>query len=209
MGTGGRQRAGSSRGRPGQSLVEIVVACGILATAVSAAITLVASSINGEKYSEMGIVAANLAREGIEAARAMRDTNWLNGRPWDEGFTGENDDYVGILIFDPETGEWSVDFTPHYPEENETRVYRYVAGDLPVTVGLHVQAMEQPENTIVSPFRRLIVLDAICDDEDRSVKESGQACDEKIGVRVRSRVFWFLAGAQRELTLEESLYDWR
>ena len=68
-----------ARQRLGQTILEATLAAGIMATAIASALTLTQASLNAEKQSETSIVAANLAREGIEAVRGLRDSNWLSG----------------------------------------------------------------------------------------------------------------------------------
>lgn len=61
----------------GQSLLETIMALGIILIAVTATIGLLISTMKTGKTSTNRIIAANLAREGIEAARQIRDSNWL------------------------------------------------------------------------------------------------------------------------------------
>lgn len=61
----------------GGSLIETVVSLFIIGTASAAAIGLVIMSLNMSKVAEERIIALNLAREGLEAVRSVRDTNWL------------------------------------------------------------------------------------------------------------------------------------
>lgn len=195
-------------GRRGQTLLEALLACGIIATAVASALTLVTVSINAEKESESGIIAANLGREGLETVRGLRDSNWLATNAWDEGLEGADQDYTAIVVFDPADNAWSLDFAPDFVTESMTLLHRYVVGAAPATIGLMVQRLDPPEGTIPMIFNRLLALDPICDDQ--SIVESGSACaGDKIGIRVRSTVRWRTGGRERRLVIEERLYDWR
>ena len=205
------RKKGRFLGRLGQSMLEAIIASGIVATAVSSALTLVQVSISAEKESEGGIVAANLAREGIEVVRSIRDSNWLAGADWDQGLEGADNDHTAIAVFSPKDNAWHLDFTPNDIGDPATRVYRYTTGTDETVVGLQVQALTPPDNTMPTAFSRLLALDAICDDAGtREVKESGAACaGTKIGYRVRSTVNFSVSGRPRSLEVEESIYDWR
>ena len=61
----------------GQTLLETIVALGIIATATTATVSLLLASMKAGTTSSNRVIAANLARETIEAARDIRDSNWL------------------------------------------------------------------------------------------------------------------------------------
>lgn len=69
----------------GFTLVETLVALVILTMAL---IPILAVSSSATRLSEVikdDLVASGLTQEGIEVVRAIRDTNWFNGRPFDSG----------------------------------------------------------------------------------------------------------------------------
>lgn len=61
----------------GQTLIETVVAIFILIMGVSSALGLALYSLNASSNISKQIIAVGLAREGLEAVKNMRDTNWL------------------------------------------------------------------------------------------------------------------------------------
>ncbi|MGE5298204.1 MAG: type II secretion system protein [Acidobacteriaceae bacterium] len=63
----------------GQTLIETVTAIAILLTALMAGLGATYSSLNSSDVSKKQIIATNLAREGVDVIRMMRDTNWLTG----------------------------------------------------------------------------------------------------------------------------------
>jgi type II secretory pathway pseudopilin PulG len=197
----------------GQSMLEAVVAIGIITTALSSALTLVSGSINAEKDSETRIVAGNLAREGVEVVRSMRDSNWLAGAAWDAGLSGAANDYTGALVFSPASNAWSINFTPNAVTASAARVFRFTTGSGAAIVGLHVQAASQPAGTVVTPFRRLLILDPLCDDGagGYTIVSSGSSCGamEKIGIRVTSKVRWTVGSKISTLDIEERMFNWR
>ena len=71
----------------GQSLIETIIAIFLLTTAMAAGVGLATYSFSTSSNSQNSIIASNLAREGVEVIRMMRDTNWLaddaKGAAWD------------------------------------------------------------------------------------------------------------------------------
>ncbi len=195
-------------------MLEAIVAIGIITTAVSSALTLTQGSIKAESEAQAAIVAANLGREAAEVVRALRDSNWLAGREFDDGLEGPGFDYTGVPVFDVETGVWAMDFSADAIDDEEAVVYRQVEEDGTATVGLHRQATGQPDGSIPTAFRRLVTLDALCDDGAGgiTIAENGSGCgvgEGKIGMRVQIDMAWRIPGRIRSHTIEYHLYDWR
>ncbi len=71
------RRQNSSLGQAGQTLIETVVAIFILVMGVTAAVGLAIYVLNASTNITKQIIATGLAREGIEAVKNMRDSNWL------------------------------------------------------------------------------------------------------------------------------------
>jgi Tfp pilus assembly protein PilV len=119
-------------------LIETIAAIFILITTLVAGLGLTLYAFSNAANSQSEIVASNLAREGVEVVRAMRDSNWLAGDkkgnpPWDLGpcsdignklcyprayqkvdpYNGYNLNNIGnqIAIFDLATSTWSLDST--------------------------------------------------------------------------------------------------
>lgn len=63
----------------GQTLLETVVGIFIMVMGISASMSLVTFSLNSTRQVVSQLVGMGLAREGIEAVKNMRDTNWLKG----------------------------------------------------------------------------------------------------------------------------------
>jgi hypothetical protein len=103
-------------------------------------------------------------------------------------------------------------------------VYRYTTGSGNAVVGLMVQGEPRaplaaptgvvPTGAIVSPYRRLMELDPMCDDGAGGYTIAVQSTSDcgaskKIGLRVSSTVQWVVGGVTRNLTVEERMFDWR
>ena len=65
----------------GFTLVETIVSLGILMLGIGASLTLVTATVSYSKQTESLIVVVNLAREGLEIVRAIRDVNGFDALP--------------------------------------------------------------------------------------------------------------------------------
>jgi prepilin-type N-terminal cleavage/methylation domain-containing protein len=76
----------------GFTLLEIIVSLFIVTVGMGGVFIVIQRSFTIMSISGSRLVAANLAQEGIEVIRNIRDTNWLEGGSvaWDEGFAENN-----------------------------------------------------------------------------------------------------------------------
>ncbi|MFZ2303770.1 MAG: prepilin-type N-terminal cleavage/methylation domain-containing protein [Minisyncoccia bacterium] len=79
----------------GFTLVETLVAIAILIIAVVGPISLIGDALHKLYYAKDQMIAINLAQEGIEAVRQIRDSNMLSGDTWTKDFG--NGDCAGPL----------------------------------------------------------------------------------------------------------------
>jgi len=82
----------------GFSLAEVLVATGIVGVALAPIVFLLTTSIRQASVVQDQLIAGQLAQEGVEIVRAVRDENWINaapGRPF----------YSGLAA-----GTWLVDY---------------------------------------------------------------------------------------------------
>ena len=68
-----------SNHQQGQSLIETIMALFVLVTGLAAGLSLAIYVFGSSSDVSRRILATNLAREGIEAARRLRDSNWIAG----------------------------------------------------------------------------------------------------------------------------------
>ena len=61
----------------GETIAETIIALSILAIGITLSTTLMGNSLRNINVSKSRVIAVNIAREGIEAVRNIRDTNWL------------------------------------------------------------------------------------------------------------------------------------
>lgn len=199
---------GLLRDRRGQSFIEAMVAITIIVTSITSSLALVQSSITAARIGGSQVIAANLAREGIEVVRSMRDGNWLAGRSFQEGLT-DLSTKTARPVLDLSTGTWSLSFTATSLTEDNAivRLSRE---------GAYLQADVEPVGSSRSPYARTLTLDYICRDDGIGTERivvGGDGCggtETLIGLDVLSQVRWSTGvGTPRTLTVEERLYDWR
>jgi type II secretory pathway pseudopilin PulG len=65
------------RNNKGETLAETIIALSILAVGITSSSAIMVNSTRNLTNAKNRVVAVNIAREGIEAMRNIRDTNWL------------------------------------------------------------------------------------------------------------------------------------
>lgn len=83
----------------GFSILEAIVALYIISMGLVGILSLVAQSLQAKSININMLIASQLAQEGLELVRNIRDTNWMNGINWDQGIVGDFAiDYLGNNI---------------------------------------------------------------------------------------------------------------
>ncbi|NUM25520.1 MAG: hypothetical protein HUU49_02730 [Candidatus Buchananbacteria bacterium] len=179
----------------GQGLLEAVFAIGIMVMVVSAVLALTTSNVIGQRQSELQVVGNNLAREGLEVIRNIRDSNWLSGTNWDAGLVGGSE---ALVVFSEANNSWELDFNI---VPGKDRLYLSTSG-----VYSHDPALGQP-----SLFSRRIGLQSICQNSDGEdlIKTSCDSGEQKIGLKARSVVTWQESGRNRQVAVEALMYEWK
>ncbi len=111
--------------RRGQTLLEMIIGIGVITVATFATATLIVSTIRTGRVSQARIEAADLAREGVEIVRGIRDSNWLKADQnavendgttvvWNSyrdglGYYPMNGKYTALFV--PTTGQWTLQTT--------------------------------------------------------------------------------------------------
>ncbi len=204
--------------RPGQSLLELLAAFFVIAVGLFAAISLVYSNLTLVQRDADEIVAVNLAREGIEFAKNMRDSNWLAGADFDAGMKNGTipGDFTATPawegVFSP--GTLSLNFTADDFSSDFTNVVKTSENIL-----LNPPSVTPPPGVTYAPtpYKRLLTLIPICFDDSVSpgtftFPSAPTVCvspQRKVGMRVESRVRWSRGGITKNIAFSEDLYDWR
>lgn len=210
--------------KKGFGLVELVMAMLILSIALVGILNLMTYLVKASKVNKDKIIALNLAREGIEVLRNVRDSNWLNGCPvwggscshwttaggtatccvWDSGINSLAD-HTLVLDFDANNNRYILNYTPNDFSSAGTLLYK------DSVTGLFVTAPYMTGGSPASEYRRLITVDFICrdaNDENEQVITNGDCgLQKKVGVQVTSTVQW--ANGDSSVSLVDKLYNWK
>ena len=73
--------------KSGFTLIEIIVAISVMTIGILAVYALIPKVVSVTGTSLDRFRASQLAREGVELVRNIRDTNWLSGNNWDKYLT--------------------------------------------------------------------------------------------------------------------------
>jgi len=203
-----------NKNKSGQGLLETIIALGIIVGGVVGMMSLTISNQTSSEDAEERLIAVNLAREGVEVVRNIRDTNWLtceivetilNCNNWDQGIVS-GVDVIAVPIFNVDSNSWTIDFTADSIDHNYARIWRKSAG-IAEFIGAQFQSTEaEPDDSNLTSYRRILELYSIC--SDKSIATSC-AVGDKIGIRVQSRVQWSARGKINEIVAEERLFNWR
>ena len=193
----------------GQSFIEAMVAITVIVSSISSSLALVQSSITATSNGGVQVTAANLAREGMEVARALRDTNWLKSQSFQVGLVDASGQKTARPILDTANGTWSLSFAATSLTDANATVYL-------TTDGVYLQADAQPSGSVVSPYTRVLTLQHLCRENltgaERAVGGDVTCLGSEtlVGLLVDSTVRWRgVSGVFQTLTVEERLYDWR
>lgn len=141
------------KNKKGETILETIIAMGVLMIGITLASTIIGSSLRNINASKNRIIAINIAREGIEAVRNIRDTNWLkfsskrrlcwNNNPPQNPITGCD----GSNPIQP--GNYII-----YKQEG---TYRWLLGPLQsITIPERIEEPPQPPNTDGEMYRNTI-----------------------------------------------------
>ena len=72
----------------GFTIIETLIAIAIISVGLGGVLGLVSYVISISRMSSTEIIAANLAQEGIEVIRNIRDSNWVGNKSWKKGIEG-------------------------------------------------------------------------------------------------------------------------
>lgn len=87
-----------TQSQSGQTLIETMIGIFILITALSSGLGLAIYALSSSTNSSNQMIASNLAREGVEVARMMRDTNWMAAPYASSANHLQNCTYAGSIV---------------------------------------------------------------------------------------------------------------
>ncbi len=212
----------------GQTLIETLMGLFVVTIGVVSSVTLFVASTKASGDTEDQMVASNLAREGIEAVRSIRDDNWLfmESTPsltffWDNGLLKNGNDELAVPVFDPTTRKWHLDFTPKDFDDKCNNGLFVCADVYQDANGLYRQFgnNDTPSEERVK-FQRLITTQDICKDGDDDIdiltngkcpsgRGAGNFDDRRIGLKLIVTVKWRDGEIEKNYVLEEQIYQWK
>lgn len=213
--------------KSGQTLIETLVAMGILTIGVVSLIALLISVENTANNALAQTRAMQLAQEVIEAARFVRDSNWLK---YEDGNTAVNyydglrdttvvpPNYTAIYTWDPTITSPDnaivFNFTPNFITDATTVVYKDNTG-----FNYYRQALTPPNTWASTTFRRFITFNPICfnptvSSNKETIVSSGTCVSAnsnnvEIGIDVVVQMQWQVSGKVHNYYVEEKLYNWK
>lgn len=206
--------------RSGQTLIEVLLALAIILVGM---MSLVSTLINAKITADASVdsaIAVQLAREPVEAARFIRDSNWLKrenglGTSYNESLmrdnVGDPNDYSAVYTWDPPATDPALaiqfNFDPDTSTDPLTQVYRDSDN-----------FYRHAPSFVTTIYSRYVTLYPICSSDggvtEQLITADGQDCvatygSPEIGLQVNSTVTWSSRGTDHTVTLEERLYNWR
>lgn len=170
----------------GFTLVEILISAFILTVAVGSVMALIMTNLQAISGTKRSVVAANLAQEGVEIVRALRDTNWIENLPYDAGNIGINGTYCAnynsLILMNP-----CPDLQYKLYWNSTDRVYTHISAGNSAT-----------------PYEREIRITRIPNPEDPDPQG-----DDPDVLQVESVVRYQVRDVTRSIIVEDHLYDWR
>ena len=185
------------------TLLETLVALAVILAALGGPVTLVTRGIFGSSFSKNRLIAANLAEEGVELIRLIREQNVMcaikggSGTKWDTDFDG-----TGTLT---SAGPKTIDAVDMFTRScvSGVTVKNPRRGGNCGTTGLRIDAAGRYNHVSGAPtiFTR-------CVDVVRPVADEGSIPKQDI-MEVISRVEWNEKGTPRNFEVGERLYNWK
>lgn len=212
----------------GQTLLEALLAIGIIAVGVISLISLLVSLNQTASSTLSQSLATQLAAEGMEAVRFVRDSNWLKAEDgltsqYYDGLRSSARDYEGIYLWDPaaSTGDDAISLAV-LPGEDITSDKAVVYQDAS-DYYRQSDSATPPAGWTATKFRRWITLYPVCRDAttattttEQIMTVSGNDCAtifgasyEEAGLQARVTVQWPEPGRTVNYIIEEVLYNWK
>lgn len=210
------------RDQSGQTLLEIIFVIGLTVIGLLGVLGVVFFNIRGADASQKMIVAANLAREGAEVTRQIRDNNWL---ACDQSGCNNWYDDLG-----EEDGEMDSSRIPAFDESDNTWTLKGLVGEIndPAAVvyfsaanGVYRQDNDPPAGFSPTIYRRLITLNQVCGndltgaDYEEEIADDDDTCAAlvgypiQVGLKIKSEVHWSEHGRPQFVIIEDQIYNWK
>lgn len=200
----------------GQTMIEALLAIFIIMMALLGFLSRSSQNYMAGTDSMRRIIAINLAREGVELVKNIRDSNWLVGcnDPDDEDnclhwysglYDGTGNNTFINFSFNRENNQWTNLF--HDDELTFIQCIENESCRLYLDEGAYTSEVTDAP----TEFYRWVETIGFCNDELGEVDEYECPPDSQtaIGLIVRSAVRYKFKNTWHNVGLEEWLYDWR
>ncbi len=78
----------SQEKQKGFTLLELMITIAVISIGMIGIFGMIQRTMQSAEDLKSRLITAYLAQEGIELVRNIRDTNWFEGKDWDDGLTG-------------------------------------------------------------------------------------------------------------------------
>jgi len=218
------KKAKQKKSNAGFTLIELAIAISVFSLAILSAFSLAISNqrLAAENYDR--VLAANLAREGVELVRNVRDSNWLaidanvdcipggilNLCKWDENL---DNNFLTISATDPlsmtdlSCGNYAacMAICSQALDVTTCRLFKNVTTEI----------FDHNVNGEITNMNRLIEIEHVCMGTDVSDPDQivpvGASCasGDHIGLKVTVHVAWERFNKSHSTDVVEYLYNWR
>ncbi|MBU1202889.1 prepilin-type N-terminal cleavage/methylation domain-containing protein [Patescibacteria group bacterium] len=213
------------KNRAGFTLIEVLISIAVLTIGIVTALGLAISNFNNNRDNFLRVTGANLAREGLELVRNVRDSNWLK-------IDSNNVANCGSTICRPDVGLYQtnllyIDYLDDLPDlisrsySCNNNLINCTTNCTSCVLYRNAQSFLDHNNTgLATNMKRLIRLQKICTDPGevdpqdneylKNMTENCNAGDSYIGMEVTSHVQWTRSnGSLDYIDISEKLYNWR
>lgn len=162
------------------TIIEIIVAVFIFTLMIGGSVVLIQQTLVMISLANQRLVAYNLAQEGIELVRNIRDTNWLKSLAWDTGFPAAN--------FNSNTSDHTIDYEMDY---KDTSLAPYGTGFRFLSIDSS-QGYSYKTPCPCTKFIRWMRIGRLADG----------------GILIECHVEWKERGRTHSVIVKEKLYNW-
>lgn len=134
------------RNRSAFSMIEIVAVLLVVSIGMGGIMSLIIQNIQTQSVSRKNLVAYQLAQEGVELIRQIRDTNWLGSSEWTTNLSAGNY-YMDYLMATPYV---STQISDGRLIKNQNNMYVSSPGDMSQDNFSRIISISYPDPTGVS-----------------------------------------------------------
>jgi prepilin-type N-terminal cleavage/methylation domain-containing protein len=127
--------------KTGFTIIEIITVIMIIAVGMTGVLSLIVQNVRNQSINKNTFIAYQLAQEGVELIREVRDTNWRNGRAWDSRLS---------------SGIYYMDYTDTAP--NDAIPLMPGAGRLKLGTNGFYESNPSTDNLVEGNFYRIIAI---------------------------------------------------